>query len=322
MFKTRSNHFPNIIKRKRRTEENDIKQIYQSKKIRRRRRRRTMSHGAMTRNEMHRRDLENAILKRFGIGKDVRTLNISRYELRQLWNVSEDDMKFEEVTKMFCLAKCDDDDDNNNNNDGNSTGNNSRKVNVKKMLDLIESYDFSTKNENELTNDRGLLGSSRMKEVLEAKMNADEAIKRANNHEKQKRESEKKSELLVRLKIATRNEAKALEEISNAKVASKLLVMNTYDSLDEARTRANKAEEERDELKEKLKQMFEEIRKLRNGEHFEALRERLIAREQKMKEKMNKMSDEIESLRFELVERDAEIIRYCSKYCKSDKNST
>ena len=234
-----------------------------------------MSHGAMTRNKMHRRDLENAILKRFGIGKDVRTLNISRYELRQLWNVSEDDMKFEEVTKMFCLAKCDDDDDNNNNNDGNSTDNNSRKVNVKKMLDLIESYDFSTKNENELTNDsRGLLGSSRMKEVLEAKMNADEAIKRANNHEKQKRESEKKSELLVRLKIATRNEAKALEEISNAKVASKLLVMNTYDSLDEARTRANKAEEERDELKEKLKQMFEEIRKLRNGEHFEALRER------------------------------------------------
>ena len=100
-----------------------------------------------------------------------------------------------------------------------------------------------------------------------------------------------------------------LEDMSNATEKNRERVKQARDAVGTATKKATEMEEERDRYRYRCEKLEIEIRMLRNGERFELLREKMIVREKRLKEKLEDALHMVEVLKLECIEKDAELIR-------------
>lgn len=115
--------------------------------------------------------------------------------------------------------------------------------------------------------------------------------------------------LRVELKKAKKDNERAMKDISNRTEQNEEYVKQVYDSVETWMRKATEMEEERDSHRERCEKLEKENRMLRNGERFELLREKMIVRERKLKERLEEALRLVEVLRLEGIEKDAELIR-------------
>ena len=206
----------------------------------------------------------------------------SRYEIRKLWPYTEQEISFEATTKLLRESRS-------------GGGEEERKVDVEKLMANVRSYFLSQKKEEE---EEKTLTSICARDVFDSRESAFVAEMRTKVvHERRLSQT-----LRVELKKAKKESERAMKDISNRTEQNEEYVKQVCDSVETWMRKATEIEEERTKLEK-------ENRMLRNGERFELLREKMIVRERKLKERLEEALRLVEVLRLEGIEKDAELIR-------------
>ena len=236
----------------------------------------------MNKNEIDRRlkRLQSAIEVHLGAQKASH--QYSRYEIRKLWPYTEQEISFETTTKLLRESRS-------------GGGEEERKVDVEKLMANVRSYFISQKKEEE---EEKTLTSICARDVFDSRESAFVAEMRTKVvHERRLSQT-----LRVELKKAKKESERAMKDISNRTEQNEGYVKQVCDSVETWMRKATEMEEER-------KKLEKENRMLRNGERFELLREKMIVRERKLKERLEEALRLVEVLRLEGIEKDAELIR-------------
>ena len=221
----------------------------------------------------------------------------SRYELRRIWPYSDREISFEKTTSLFAESAPD------NQNDDAMT----RKVDVEKLMKNVENY-FLAREKESFTPPTRALESTLMctqRDVFDAEEMASVALVRRKGVEQQR----VARTLRVELNKTRKEKNKVLEDMSNATEKNRERVKQARDAVGTATKKATEMEEERDRYRYRCEKLEIEIRMLRNGERFELLREKMIVREKRLKEKLEDALNMVEVLKVECIEKDAELIR-------------
>ena len=225
-----------------------------------------------------RSDALRAIVRR-EYGETVREL--SRYDARKsvcaLFDARKDEeeslLSFERVTQLLAESE-----------------EVPRRVNVVRLLKKIVEVRRES-SEKEEKKER-VVGTAANAESSSARERKSRSEKRAVSSRKSaKEEASKKSEHALFADVSNATEEREKCSSERKKRASEIESENVM----ALQSRVEKAEEK--------------VRKLRNGEAFKLLRERMLTREEKLKSRLKSLEAEVEWLKEELVERDAEIIR-------------
>ena len=224
----------------------------------------------------------------------------SRYELRRIWPYSDREISFEKTTSLFAESAPD------NQNDDAMT----RKVDVEKLMKNVENYFLSAlaREKESFTPPTRALESTLMctqRDVFDAEEMASVALVRRKEVEQQR----VARTLRVELNKTRKEKNKVLEDMSNATEKNRERVKQARDAVGTATKKATEMEEERDRYRYRCEKLEIEIRMLRNGERFELLREKMIVREKRLKEKLEDALHMVEVLKLECIEKDAELIR-------------
>ena len=224
----------------------------------------------------------------------------SRYELRRIWPYSDREISFEKTTSLFAESAPD------NQNDDAMT----RKVDVEKLMKNVENYFLSAlaREKESFTPPTRALESTLMctqRDVFDAEEMASAALVRRKGVEQQR----VARTLRVELNKTRKEKNKVLEDMSNATEKNRERVKQARDAVGTATKKATEMEEERDRYRYRCEKLEIEIRMLRNGERFELLREKMIVREKRLKEKLEDALHMVEVLKLECIEKDAELIR-------------
>ena len=222
----------------------------------------------------------------------------SRYELRRIWPYSDREISFEKTTSLFAESAPDDQNDF----DDQTT---TRKVDVEKLMKNVEKYFLEKES---CTPPTRALESTLMctqRDVFDAEEMASAALVRRKGVEQQR----VARTLRVELNKTRKEKNKVLEDMSNATEKNRERVKQARDAVGTATKKATEMEEERDRYRYRCEKLEIEIRMLRNGERFELLREKMIVREKRLKEKLEDALHMVEVLKLECIEKDAELIR-------------
>jgi len=184
-------------------------------------------------------------------------------------------------------------------------GEEERKVDVEKLMANVESYFLSQKKEEE--EEKNFIGGASIcaRDVFDSRESAFVAEMR----NKVVNEQRLSQTLRVELKKAKKDNERAMKDISNRTEQNEEYVKQVYGSVETWMRKATEMEEERDSHRERCEKLEKENRMLRNGERFELLREKMIVRERKLKERLEEALRLVEVLRLEGIEKDAELIR-------------
>jgi len=228
----------------------------------------------------------------------------SRYELRRIWPYSDREISFEKTTSLFAESAPDDQNDF----DDQTT---TRKVDVEKLMENVEKY-FLSEEEKKKTEDAREKESTPTRasticarDVFDSEELASMALVRRKGVEQQRLART----LQVELNKTRKEKNKVLEDMSNATEKNRERVKQARDAVGTATKKATEMEEERDRYRYRCEKLEIEIRMLRNGERFELLREKMIVREKRLKEKLEDALHMVEVLKLECIEKDAELIR-------------
>jgi len=218
----------------------------------------------------------------------------SRYEIRKLWPFSEREVSFAETTRLL-MESCSSRDE--------------RRVDVEKLVENVERY-FARSAEyaNDDVDESSPINASAIisaRDVFEAEENASLAESRG----RAIREQRLQKQLRCELNRAKKEKERAMEDISNRTEQIEEYVRQVYKHVEDAMRKAREMEEQRDALRARCEALEKENRMLRNGERYELLREKMIARETKLREKLEDALKMVEVLRLEGIEKDAELIR-------------
>jgi hypothetical protein len=218
----------------------------------------------------------------------------SRYEIRKLWPFSEREVSFAETTRLL-LESCSSRDE--------------RRVDVEKLVENVERYfarcaDYANNDVDESSpiNASAIISA---RDVFEAEENASLAESRG----RVIREQRLQKQLRCELNRAKKEKERAMEDISNRTEQNEEYVRQVHKHVEDAMRKATEMEEQRDLLRARCEALEKENRMLRNGERYELLREKMIVRETKLREKLEDALKMIEVLRLEGIEKDAELIR-------------
>ena len=217
----------------------------------------------------------------------------SRYEIRKLWPFSEREVSFAETTRLL-LESCSSRDE--------------RRVDVEKLVENVERYfkrsaECASGDESSPVVIASAIISAR--DVFEAEENASLAESRG----KLFRQQRLQMQLRCELNRAKKEKERAMEDISNRTEQNEEHVRQVYKHVEDAMRKAREMEEQRDALRARCEALEKENRMLRNGERYELLREKMIVRETKLREKLEDALKMVEVLRLEGIEKDAELIR-------------
>ena len=217
----------------------------------------------------------------------------SRYEIRKLWPFSEREVSFAETTRLL-LESCSSRDE--------------RRVDVDKLAENVERYfkrsaECASGDESSPVIIASAIISAR--DVFEAEENASLAESRG----RVIREQRLQKQLRCELNRAKKEKERAMEDISNRTEQNEEYVRQVHKHVEDAMRKAREMEEQRDALRARCEALEKENRMLRNGERYELLREKMIARETKLREKLEDELKMVEVLRLEGIEKDAELIR-------------
>ena len=187
-----------------------------------------------------------------------------------------------------------------------------RKVDVEKLMENVEKY-FLSEEEKKKTEDHAREKESTptrasticARDVFDSEEMASMALVRRKGVEQQRLART----LQVELNKTRKEKNKVLEDMSNATEKNQERVKQVRDSMGMATKKATEMEEERDRYRYRCEKLEIEIRMLRNGERFELLREKMIVREKRLKEKLEDALKMVEVLKLECIEKDAELIR-------------
>jgi hypothetical protein len=246
------------------------------------------------------RRLRNAIAAYLGRGPKTDSSSskkgcyYSRYEIRKLWPFSEREVSFSETTRLL-LESCSSRDE--------------RRVDVEKLVENVERY-FKRSAEFCASGDASspvVIASASIsaRDVFEAEENASLAESRG----RVIREQRLQKQLRCELNRAKKEKERAMEDISNRTEQNEVYVRQVHKHVEDAMRKAREMEEQRDALRARCEALEKENRMLRNGERYELLREKMIARETKLREKLEDALKMVEVLRLEGIEKDAELIR-------------
>lgn len=226
----------------------------------------------------------------------------SRYELRRIWPYKESEISFEKTTSLFAESAM-----MMREKTPHQAG---RKVDVEKLMENVEKYFLSEEEkktedarEKESTPTRASTICAR--DVFDSEEMASMALVRRKGVEQQRLART----LQVELNKTRKEKNKVLEDMSNATEKNQERVKQVRDSMGMATKKATEMEEERDRYRYRCEKLEIEIRMLRNGERFELLREKMIVREKRLKEKLEDALKMVEVLKLECIEKDAELIR-------------
>ena len=216
----------------------------------------------------------------------------SRYEIRKLWPFSEREVSFAETTRLL-LESCSSRDE--------------RRVDVEKLVENVERYfkrsaECASGDESSPVVIASAIISAR--DVFEAEENASLA-----ESSRVIREQRLQKQLRCELNRAKKEKERAMEDISNRTEQNEEYVRQVYKHVEDAMRKAREMEEQRDALRARCEALEKENRMLRNGERYELLREKMIVRETKLREKLEDALKMVEVLRLEGIEKDAELIR-------------
>jgi len=240
--------------------------------------------------------LQTAIDVHLGGGREA-FHRYSRYEIRKLWPYTDGEISFETTTKLLRESSF------------SGRGEEERKVDVEKLMENVESYFLSRIEEEEKKEEEktfsGLNASICARDVFDSRESAFVAEMR----NKVVNEQRLSQTLRVELKKAKKDNERAMKYISNRTEQNEEYVKQVYDSVETWMRKATEMEEERDSHRERCEKLEKENRMLRNGERFELLREKMIVRERKLKERLEEALRLVEVLRLEGIEKDAELIR-------------
>lgn len=226
------------------------------------------------------------------LGAQKASHQYSRYEIRKLWPYTEQEISFETTTKLLRESRS-------------GVGEEERKVDVEKLMANVRSYFLSQKKEKEEEKTLSDGASICARDVFDSRESAFVAEMRT----KVVNERRLSQTLRVELKKAKKESERAMKDISNRTEQNEAYVKQVYDSVETWMRKATEMEEERDSHRERCEKLEKENRMLRNGERFELLREKMIVRERKLKERLEEALRLVEVLRLEGIEKDAELIR-------------
>ena len=226
----------------------------------------------------------------------------SRYELRRIWPYKESEISFEKTTSLFAESAM----------MREKKPHAGRKVDVEKLMENVEKY-FLSEEEKKKTEDHAREKESTptrasticARDVFDSEEMASMALVRRKGVEQQRLART----LQVELNKTRKEKNKVLEDMSNATEKNQERVKQVRDSMGMATKKATEMEEERDRYRYRCEKLEIEIRMLRNGERFELLREKMIVREKRLKEKLEDALHMVEVLKLECIEKDAELIR-------------
>ena len=224
----------------------------------------------------------------------------SRYELRRIWPYKESEISFEKTTSLFAESAMRDKP-------------HARKVDVEKLMENVEKYFLSEEEKKKTEEDHAREKESTptrasticARDVFDSEEMASMALVRRKGVEQQRLART----LQVELNKTRKEKNKVLEDMSNATEKNQERVKQVRDSMGMATKKATEMEEERDRYRYRCEKLEIEIRMLRNGERFELLREKMIVREKRLKEKLEDALKMVEVLKLECIEKDAELIR-------------
>jgi hypothetical protein len=214
----------------------------------------------------------------------------SRYEIRKLWPFSEREVSFAETTRLL-LESCSSRDE--------------RRVDVAKLVENVERYFERSADASGDESSPVIASAISARDVFEAEENASLAESRGRliqEHRVQK-------QLRCELNRAKKEKERAMQDISNRTEQNEEYVRQVYKHVEDAMRKATEMEEQRDALRARCEALEKENRMLRNGERYELLREKMIVRETKLREKLEDALKMVEVLRLEGIEKDAELIR-------------
>ena len=223
----------------------------------------------------------------------------SRYELRRIWPYSDREISFEKTTSLFAESAPDDQ------NDFDDQTTTTRKVDVEKLMKNVEKYFLEKESCTPPTRALESTVMCTQRDVFDAEEMASAALVRRKDVEQQR----VARTLRVELNKTRKEKNKVLEDMSNATEKNRERVKQARDAAGTATKKATEMEEERDRYRYRCEKLEIEIRMLRNGERFELLREKMIVREKRLKEKLEDALHMVEVLKLECIEKDAELIR-------------
>ncbi len=226
------------------------------------------------------------------LGAQKASHQYSRYEIRKLWPYTEQEISFETTTQLLRESRS-------------GGGEDERKVDVEKLMANVRSYFLSQKKEKEEEKTLSDGASICARDVFDSRESAFVAEMRTKVvHERRLSQT-----LRVELKKAKKESERAMKDITNRTEQNEVYVKQVYDSVETWMRKATEMEEERDSHRERCEKLEKENRMLRNGERFELLREKMIVRERKLKERLEEALRLVDVLRLEGIEKDAELIR-------------
>lgn len=216
----------------------------------------------------------------------------SRYEIRKLWPFSEGEVSFAETTRLL-LESCSSRDE--------------RRVDVEKLVENVERYFERSADAKDVDESSPIIASAIIsaRDVFEAEENASLAESRGRVIRQQRLQKQLRCEL----NRAKKEKERAMQDISNRTEQNEEYVRQVYEHVEDAMRKAREMEEQRDALRARCEALEKENRMLRNGERYELLREKMIVRETKLREKLEDALKRVEVLRLEGIEKDAELIR-------------
>ena len=274
-------------------DEKDDESDYKAKKIRRKLER--LTHACRS----------NNLGGPFGGGGGGGCDGYSRYELRRIWPYKESEISFEKTTSLFAESAM-----MMREKTPHQAG---RKVDVEKLMENVEKYFLSEEEKKKTEEDHAREKESTptrasticARDVFDSEEMASMALVRRKGVEQQRLART----LQVELNKTRKEKNKVLEDMSNAREKNQECVKQVRDSMGMATKKATEMEEERDRYRYRCEKLEIEIRMLRNGERFELLREKMIVREKRLKEKLEDALKMVEVLKLECIEKDAELIR-------------
>ena len=227
----------------------------------------------------------------------------SRYELRRIWPYKESEISFEKTTSLFAESAM----------MREKKPHAGRKVDVEKLMENVEKYFLSEEEKKKTEEDHAREKESTptrasticARDVFDSEEMASMALVRRKGVEQQRLART----LQVELNKTRKEKNKVLEDMSNATEKNRERVKQARDAVGTATKKATEMEEERDRYRYRCEKLEIEIRMLRNGERFELLREKMIVREKRLKEKLEDALKMVEVLKLECIEKDAELIR-------------
>jgi hypothetical protein len=178
-------------------------------------------------------------------------------------------------------------------------------VDVAKLVENVERYFERSADASGDESSPVIASAISARDVFEAEENASLAESRGRliqEHRVQK-------QLRCELNRAKKEKERAMQDISNRTEQNEEYVRQVYKHVEDAMRKATEMEEQRDALRARCEALEKENRMLRNGERYELLREKMIVRETKLREKLEDALKMVEVLRLEGIEKDAELIR-------------